>query len=229
MIRRFIAYWMNVLFPPRCVVCRKFLSAQETDICQDCLVTAPFYPYSAANPAPGKKRRMQFLDSLTAVWYYEEDIRHSILLFKFYKSVHLGKQFGRTLAVKLHWEGPQSIDYITWVPVSSLRKFVRGYDQAELLARAVGKELGMKPVRLLRKTRHRPPQSQLISSDARKANILGAYKTVRARNLEGKTILLIDDVFTTGATTNECAKTLRFSGAKEVHCAVIAAVKEHKK
>lgn len=171
---------------------------------------------------------MQFLDSLTAVWYYEGDIRHSILLFKFYKAVYLAKQFGRTLAVKLHWEGPQVIDYVTWVPVSPLRKFTRGYDQAELLAKAVGKELGVKPVKLLRKTRHRPPQSSLNSSDARKANILGAYKTIPYRNLEGKTVLLIDDVFTTGSTTNECAKTLRFSGAKEVHCAVIAAVKEHK-
>lgn len=219
---------MDFLFPPRCIVCRTFLKDPETEICPDCMRSAPFYPYSAQKPAPGKKRRLQFLDSLTAVWYYERDIRYSILRFKFYKAIHLAKPFGKVMAVKLHWEGPQDIDYLTWVPVSPVRKLTRGYDQSELFAKAVGKELGIRPVKLLRKIRHRPPQSNQNSVEARKANILGAYRVIGTRNLEGKRILLLDDIFTTGATTNECAKTLRFAGAKEVHCAVIAVVKEHK-
>ena len=119
-------------------------------------------------------------------------------------------------------------DLLTWVPVSPLRRFRRGYDQVELLARAVARELNIKPKRLLQKIRHTPPQSGIREYAQRKANILGAYRTVHQELVRGKRILLLDDVLTSGATASECAKTLSISGAQQIYFAAIAA-SEHTK
>ena len=114
-------------------------------------------------------------------------------------------------------------DILTWVPVSRLRRLTRGYDQVELLAKAVGKELGVAPVPTLKKIRHNRRQSGIHSEAERMANVLGAYRVLSPGEIRGKRILLLDDVLTTGATSGECARMLLTAGAKEVHCAVIAA------
>jgi predicted amidophosphoribosyltransferase len=88
---------------------------------------------------------------------------------------------------------------------------------------------GIPAVRCLRKTKHTPPQSTLQGEAQRKANVLGVYQPVHPSVFAGKTVLLLDDIITTGATISECAKTLMLAGAKEVYCAAIAsAAKNHK-
>ena len=106
---------------------------------------------------------------------------------------------------------------------SSLRKLTRGYDQVELLANAVGRELGMHPVPLLKKVRHNRPQSGISDAAKRRANVLGAYREVNRQAISGKRILLLDDILTTGATAGEAARVLLTAGASEVHCAAVAA------
>ena len=93
-------------------------------------------------------------------------------------------------------EFPEGFDCLAWVPVSRWRKFHRGYDQVELLADAVGRELDMEPVKLLRKIRNNPPQSGIHDAAARRANVLGVYDAVG--DAAGKRILLVDDVISTG-------------------------------
>ena len=92
----------------------------------------------------------------------------------------------------------------------------------ELLARAVGRELGTEPTRLLRKTRSAPPQSGISGEAARRANVLGAYRVTDSQAIRDKRILLLDDVITTGATASECARTLLTAKAKQVNCAAVA-------
>ena len=124
--------------------------------------------------------------------------------------------------MKLLEEDLADFDILTWVPVSPLRRFKRGYDQVELLARAVGRELGTEPIRLLRKTRNAPPQSGISGEAARRANVLGAYRVTDPQAIRNKRILLLDDVITTGATASECARTLLTAKAKQVNCAAVA-------
>ena len=100
---------------------------------------------------------------------------------------------------------------------------------AELLAKAVGKELGMKPERTLKKLRNNPPQSGMKDFSARRANVLGVYRVIDPENLRGKRVLLLDDIITTGATVSECARTLLTAGAKEVYCVAVAANKEKRR
>ena len=212
-------YWlMNILFPPKCVLCGKILEKEESDLCRFCRTDAPEYP--------NRKSKLQFLDSFAAVWYYEGSVRKSLLRYKFYNARSFAGSYGRLLAMKLLEEYPEGFDILTWVPVSRLRRFRRGYDQVELLARAVGKELGMAPVSLLKKVRHNRPQSGIHGAAQRRANVLGAYRETDREAIAGKRILLLDDILTTGATAGECARVLKTAGAKEVHCAAVAAARK---
>ena len=149
-----------------------------------------------------------------------------MLRYKFCNARSYGHSYGRLLAMKLLREYPQGFDCLTWVPVSRLREFRRGYDQVELLAKAVGRELGISPVPLLKKVRHNRPQSGLHGAEKRRANVLGAYRVIAPAGVAGKRILLLDDILTTGSTAGECARVLLTAGAKEVHCAVIAAARK---
>jgi len=120
-------------------------------------------------------------------------------------------------------------DVLTWVPISRIRKWRRGYDQVELIATAVGSELGIVPVSTVRKQRNNRPQSRLGDVARRRANVLGVYQIVDPALIEGKRILLLDDIITTGATVGECARLLLTAGAKEVFCAAVAAASHQRK
>lgn len=214
-----LIHWiLHMLFPPKCVLCGKVLEKEETDLCRVCRVDAPEYPSG--------KRKLQFLDSFAAVWYYEGNVRRSLLRYKFYNARSFAAPYGRLLAMKLMREHPEGFDVLTWVPVSRLRKLRRGYDQVELLAKAAGRELGMTPVPLLKKVRNNRKQSTVVGTAERRANVLGVYRELDPQAIRGKRILLLDDILTTGATAGECARVLLTAGAKEVHCAVIAAVRK---
>lgn len=204
----------RALFPPKCVLCGKLLEEEETDLCHGCRIDSPECAIS--------KKKLPFLDSWLAVWYYEGAVRGSVLRFKFHGARGYAGCYGRLLAQKILREYPQGFDMLTWVPISGLRKLRRGYDQVALLADAVGRELGMKPVKLLKKQRHNRPQSGIAGDAQRRANVLGVYRVVSAQTVAGKRILLLDDIITTGATAGECARVLLTAGAKEVHCAAVA-------
>lgn len=214
-----IYHWlMELLFPPKCVLCGALLQSGETDLCRSCRTDAPEYP--------NHKIKLQFLDSFAAVWYYEGNVRGSLLRYKFRNARSYSVSYGKILAMKLLNEYPDGFDLLTWVPVSRLRKLRRGYDQVELLAKAVGSELGMTPVPTLKKIRNNRPQSRQKDAAARRANVLGAYRIVGDAQIAGKRILLLDDILTTGATAGECARMLLSAGAKEVHCAAVAAARK---
>ena len=212
-------HWIgDLLFPPKCVLCGNVLEKEELDLCKDCRMDAPEYP--------NRKSKRQFLDSFAAVWYDEGTVRKSLLRYKFHNARSFAAPYGRLLAMKLLELYPEGFDVLTWVPVSRLRKLRRGYDQVELLAKAVGKELGITPVPLLKKVRHNRPQSGISGAEKRRANVLGAYRETDREAIAGRRILLLDDILTTGATTGECARVLKTAGAKEVHCAAVAAARK---
>lgn len=210
----------HLLFPPKCVLCGRVLDSDETDLCRACRVEAP--------ECPLRKQKRSFLDSWVAIWYYKGYIRKSILRYKFGRARHYAHAYGRLLAMKLQQEYPDGFDLLTWVPISPIRKLGRGYDQVELLAKAVGRELGMEPMRTLRKIRHNRPQSRIHGSAERRANVLGVYRIVDAALVREKRVLLLDDIMTTGATAGEAARVLLTAGAKEVHLGCIAAASTDK-
>lgn len=208
----------SLLFPPKCVLCRRLLRANETELCHSCRTDSPEFFHS--------KRNIPFIAHWTAIWYYKENVRSSIHRFKFYNARGYANTYGKLLAMKLQQE---SFDILTWVPVHFLRRLRRGYDQSELIAAVTAKELGVTSMGVLKKVRHTAPQSTRRDAAHRRGNILNAYRVRDPEVIQGKRILLLDDVITTGATASECAKTLLTSGAKEVIFAAVAAASHDKK
>ena len=162
------------------------------------------------------------------MWYYKDNVRRSILRYKFYGARSYAPVYGRLLAMKIQKED-LSFDVLTYVSTGWLRRLKRGYDHAALLAEAVGKELGITPIKTLQKIRQTKPQSRIKSEAARRANVLGAYRVIDPELVKGKRVLLLDDIITTGATVSECAKILLIAGAKEVYCAAVAAASHDNK
>jgi ComF family protein len=110
------------------------------------------------------------------------------------------------------------------VPLSRRRQRERGFNQAELVARAVSRETGIRLVRrVLAKTSERPPQAGL-SAAARRKNAAGAYRARLPASLRGKAVLLVDDVMTTGATADAAARALLRGGARAVDVLTLARV-----
>ena len=205
--------FLRLIFPPKCTLCRKLLAKEETDLCHHCRTEGPEFIKS--------KRSIPFIAHWTGIWYYKDDVRLSVHRFKFGNARRYAAVYGQLLAVKLMNGALGEFDIISWVPIAWQRNFSRGYDQSQLLAEAVGKELGIKPVQTLRKIRSTPPQSGIPNAAGRRANVLGAYKVLHPDQIRGKRILLLDDVVTTGATASECAKTLTIAGATEVNLATV--------
>ena len=214
-----LLHWISGwLFPEKCVLCGHILDTDETDLCRACRVDAPECPIS--------KIKYPYIDQWTALWYYEGNVRHSLLRYKFHNHRNYASTYGRLLAMKLMKEDRLDFDVLTWIPISTKRLRKRGYDQVELLAQKMGQELDIVPVATLKKIRHNRQQSGIVGDAQRRANVLGAYAVVDPQTVAGKRILLLDDILTTGATAGECARVLLTAGAAQVQFASIAAANQ---
>ena len=212
---------LNLFFPPKCVLCKKLLPREETDICHHCRKITP----EIEKP----KFRLSFVAGWTALWYYKGDTRASLLRYKFGGKRCYALSYGQALAMHLRQKGFDGYEVLTYIPVAPLRRFMRSYDQVELIAKATARELDVPLIPTLKKIRNTPPQSGFHEISQRRANVLGAYRIKDPALVRDKQILLLDDVITTGATASECARVLLIAGAKEVYCAAMAAADPDKK
>ena len=211
---------LDLVYPPRCVICHRFLDRGEREICPACLLALPDYD----GPAP----RVRFADGCAVCFYYEDALRESFLRYKFSGLRQYAAPYGRWLAGTIRDRLADRYELLSWAPVSRARRRQRGYDQTELLCRAVGRELGLEPVRTLQKKLDNPAQSGLGGAAERRANVAGVYEPVRPEQFAGKRLLLLDDIVTTGATLSECCRVLLTAGAESVACAALAAPREDK-
>jgi ComF family protein len=143
--------------------------------------------------------------------------------FKYGRKVSLGKPLGRLMASGCGGFIEQTgADLIVPVPLHLKRLRWRGFNQSLLLARQVGRACGTRvdPF-LLARRRETPPQTQL-SEEERRKNMRGAFAVTSGGSVQDRTILLIDDVYTSGATVNECSRALRRAGAKAVYVLTLA-------
>lgn len=212
------ARFLDLLYPPKCVFCRRLLARGEWDICNDCRLKLPV--------CGGTPKKGRFLSGACAPFYYEGAVCDSLLRYKFHGMSQYAGCYGPLLAACISSHLAGRYDLMTWVPVSRKRLRQRGYDQALLLAQETGACLGLKPQRMLQKRRDNPAQSSLTGVESRRANVAGVYEAVHPERFAGRKILLIDDIMTTGATLSEAARTLLTAGAAEVVCAAFAATRK---
>jgi ComF family protein len=188
----------DMLFPRRCVLCGK---KSEREICRECDESLP--------------RVTRQGGGCLAPLYYRGTVRQAMQRFKFREDLACAAFFGKLMAdcVRENLRDFSSMT-VTWVPSSRRRRWKRGYDQCRELAKIVARELGLPLVSAMRKTRHNPAQSSLNSPGDRRKNVEGAFEC--HTGLEGKNMLLVDDIRTTGATLEQCRKILVLAGAKNV-------------
>ena len=206
---------LDLLFPPRCPFCRAFLRDYEKDLCHKCAGSLPRVPESA------DRQDFRYIERCISPLYYTGKVRESLLRYKFGGLRVYAKTYAALMAERLE-KRECSFDVITWVPLSAKRLRTRGYDQARLLAREIAKRCGVPHEQLLIKTTDTPAQSGTHSRQERKLNVKGVYRPDTLPMIQGKNILLVDDIVTTGSTLDECARVLKASGAKSVSAVTVA-------
>ena len=207
---------LDLLFPPKCPFCRHLLEDPRALLCPDCQRELPWLTGTEG------ERKVDFTGGCLSPLAYRGRVPEAVQRFKFSGARSYAKPFGLLMAQCAQDRLKETPDLLTWAPLSRKRLRERGYDQAELLARTAGRALGLPAAALLRKCRHTQPQSGLEEESARRANALGAYELLPGGKLEGKRVLLVDDVVTSGATLSECGRVLLQGGAAAVYCLTLA-------
>lgn len=212
---------LDLLFPPKCPFCGRVRETQG--ICPGCEKALPW------TEGDQGLRSLPGGTVCAAPLWYEDLAREGLLRFKFQGASAAAEPLGELIAQCAAERFSGEFDVVTWVPVSRRRLRKRGYDQSRLLAEGACRVWGVKPEQLLRKIQDNPAQSGLSEAAARRANVLGVYEPVEPDKIQGRRVLLVDDVCTTGATLAECARTLRSAGAAQVVCAAAALTREKEK
>ncbi len=159
-------------------------------------------------------------DGIIRLTAYTPPLSEWVVAMKFHGDWSWATWFGKELAKQATDTGLFPRSAVCPVPIHFFRRFHRGYNQAELIARAFAKARGWPLVNLLRRTRHTKPQTSLPPSE-RQANVRDAF-AMRRIDPTGWDIWLIDDVRTTGSTLTACTKLLRHAGARRIYVAVAA-------
>ncbi len=197
---------LNVIYPPRCICCFEVVKNKALT-CEDC--TKDF------------ESRKNYIDfhtpdfDCTSLYRYEGSVRGVIKNIKSKRSLAVCKKVGHLLveeAKRLNSKTP--FDLVAYVPMTRKAVAKRGFNQSEVFARIISKHLGLEfEKNVLVKIRETAPQKSLKAAQ-RKTNLKGAFKV--AKDVDGKSVLLVDDIVTTGATLRENAKMLYKAGARRV-------------
>ncbi|HYQ60514.1 MAG TPA: ComF family protein [Desulfatiglandales bacterium] len=235
---------IDLIYPPRCLICQAFLpeqaalhSAQDLPFCQACfkdftVIESPICSLCGRPFSDGAERdrvcedcirKRPSYDVARAPYLYDGALMTAIHELKYAQRSHLADSLGSLLASFAQtWIGELKGCLIMPVPLHPRRLRTRGFNQSLLLARCVASKTGSDLDFLsLRRTRFTKPQTEL-SSEERKKNVRKAFEVVKPEAVKGRTIVLVDDVATTGSTLNECAKALKRAGADSVLCLVLA-------
>lgn len=206
---------MGVLFTKRCVLCGAMLPAAGTGkamLCPDCAAEVrQCYRCTEAIRIPGAA-------DATAALYYTGKVKNAMQRFKFQHKQHYADWFAAQmlplLAERLDAWQP---DLVTFMPIGFLRMHERGYNQAELLAKAVAEPLSLPCQATLRKRAFTPKQSTQKDAAARQKNAERALLPREGAEVRGKSVVLVDDIITTGATAAAAVKLLHEMGAEKVY------------
>lgn len=220
---------LNIFFPPVCPLCEKDVRPTGAPLCGAChgelcsmLIKSPlcnvcgitFVSRASEDHTCGEclLDRPSFI-AARSVFAYDGAVMDAIHRFKYSGRVILGPPLGRMF--KHMPEGlPSSADLVMPVPLHKKRLRMRGFNQSLLLAKEAARIFSARLDYMnLRRVRHTGQQTDLTAQE-RKKNVSGAFAVERPEGLNGKKVVLVDDVYTTGATIKECAKTLKKAGAE---------------
>lgn len=223
-----IDYILDFVFPPRCIICGSLTGyGLNIKICNKCSENAEYvendwdYTYTLNN----KLRHKVYYDGGKAVFKYKF-VKKSIERFKYFGARSLGKEYAKIMYEYFADSGLfEKADCIVSVPINKHRFKTRGYDQAGYLAEKLAEASNIEfvPNGIIRH-KNTMPQNKLGVNERFK-NVKDAF-SVGNFDFKYKNVIIVDDIFTTGATINECAKVLKISGANKVYFMTFAAAGE---
>lgn len=209
--------------PHFCSACWNDFSPLPGPVCPRC--GRPFESPEALTHSPGHRclscrNELPHFDQSVSVGLFEGTLREAVHTFKYKPCRSLGRPLSRWMAENIGFE--PGIDIVMPVPLHTKRLRQRGFNQSLLLAHGISRHYGLTlSFDNLARTRHTKPQVELSGKD-RIANVAGAFSLRRPELLAGTSVLLIDDVFTTGATLNECSRVLKDADASRVMALTLA-------
>ena len=229
MIRRLL----DLVWPRDCELCARPVDRPGRHVCSDCLARLPFIPVDGCCRRCGcdvyrldgeflcedcRVRRPAFDRAASAV-RFEGDARKLLGGFKFNRKIWLNDDFADWLegAARAHFK-TQEIDLLVPVPLKFRRRLDRGYNQCEYLASALAGRLGKPVAKNLLKRIGSPARQSSLSEDERRENVKGTFKVRNPEKVAQRTVMVVDDVMTTGSTLAECARVLKEAGAARVWC-----------
>lgn len=237
MLRPFLAAVLDVLFPPLCHVCRRFIpTAGELHICHDCrelmppivppLCTVCGLPFAGAGTdhvCGSCSTSPPRFDAARAAFAYEGASRDLIHAFKYHNKTHLRRPLALMTIERLsEFIRSRRSDLIMPVPLHRKKLSGRGFNQAVLLGEILSQRLDIPLDRQnLGRIRWTEPQVNLAAPD-RRINVKGAFAIREPALVNGHRVLLVDDVLTTGSTADECGKVLKSAGAADVTVVTVA-------
>jgi ComF family protein len=218
---------IDLVYPPRCSLCGRggdFLCAScEAQLprasgrrCDQC-----WLPLPRAAECAACHRRPLALASLRSALRYEGDVRRLVHAFKFGGQSCLAPSLTRPL-IECYASQALEADMLVPVPLTGTRRRLRGYNQAGLLAKQLSRSTGLPLLEPLRRRRYAGPQSRSASADERRRNVQGAFSVARPAEVAGARVLVVDDIATTCATLDACARVLLEAGATAVMALTLA-------
>uniref|UniRef100_A0A832LJ60 ComF family protein n=1 Tax=Ignavibacterium album TaxID=591197 RepID=A0A832LJ60_9BACT len=222
--------YLNKIFdfflPRVCPSCNKKLESSEEIICDYCFSKLKLTQESLIKSEfENKFATKNFIKDFHPIFVFESgnEIQHIIHSLKYNKRFRIGIFLGKIIANQLNEKlSDWKIELIIPIPLHRLKKAERGYNQSEFIAKGISIET---KIPYSRKAIHRKKFTETqthLSALERQQNVKDAFKVVNKKLIEGKNILLVDDVITTGSTITECAKVLLKEGAKNIYAASVA-------
>jgi ComF family protein len=236
-VKRVVCGFLDLLFPDQCRICEQPLhEVSRIPVCSSCLkqperINAEFCcrtcrtPFLNSQPLDESgqcalcRLGLNGFDEVYSAGEYEGSLRKLIHLFKFDGVQPLARPLGEFMKRTLPRE--RRFDVIVPMPLHWRRRWQRGFNQSELLAREICRHWHAPVKNAVRRKRATTPQAGLTSAQRRK-NVQGAFAATKATRLDGLHVLLVDDVLTTGATASACARALKRAGAARVSLITLA-------
>ena len=218
-------------------MCARRVDRPARHICSDCLMRLPFVSATGACSVCGREIPAftgEFLcedcqlnppqfDRAAAALRFEGEARQMILDFKFNRHLWLRDDFVDFLEAALRARfDPASVDVVLPMPTSFFHRLDRGYNQCAYLADALAQRIDRRYDGRTLRRRGNPRRQSGLSEEDRRENAKGSFAVVCPEWVRGRTVLVVDDIMTTGATLSECARALKSAGAARVWCVTLA-------
>ena len=226
---------LNLLYPENltCIFCdEEIFDNNIYSTCDNCYKNLPFIKEKVCDRCGDVIKSMATYcnrcqksktnyDKARSVFYYKDEIRSCIKRFKFDGCKYLYKPLAQFMAEK-YKEEKFYCDVITYIPIHETRLKLRGYNQAALLAKELSKILNVEfAENALLKIKKTMPQAEL-NYKQRQTNLIDVFKVGNKSVFKNKNVLIVDDIFTTGATIDNCASVIKKAGANKVFALTVA-------